>query len=360
VRLLLVRLSALGDVVHTLPALELLRAAAPAAEIGWVVEAEAAPLLEGHPALDALWVLDRRALGRARGRVAALRRGARALRGLRAAGWDAALDLQGLLRSALVARAAGARRVLGPAWAREGARLLYGERLAVPAPGEAHAVDRAAAAVRLALARLGAAPPPPGPPPAARLPAGLAAAPPDGGAPRLVLLPGAGKPANRPPPALLAEVADRCAAARPDLEVWLVGGPGDRAAAAEVAARTRRARPRSAAGERDLAGSAALLAGAAAVVGGDTGPLHLARALGRPVVGLFHAADPARTGPGGLPGPAPARALRGDAPCAPCLARRCRRPDRVRVCLDALPAERVAAAVLDVLEARAAAPRGLS
>ncbi len=88
---------------------------------------------------------------------------------------------------------------------------------------------------------------------------------------------------------------------------------------------------------------------AAAVVGGDTGPLHLARVLGRPVVGLFHAADPARTGPAGLPGAAPVRVLRGEVTCAPCCAARCARPDGRRVCLEALTPARVVDALFDLL-----------
>ncbi len=341
-KLLVVRLSALGDVVHALPALELLRGALPEARLAWAVESLASPLLVGHPALDEAIVLPRREAFP--GRLAVAPRGVlalgRALGRLRATRWDVALDLQGLLRSALVARASGAARVLGPAWAPEGAALLYREPLAAPRPGEAHASARAEALVRGALAALGARPPV-GPLPPPRLPAALAA---PAGPPSLILLPGAGKPANRPLPETLAAVADRCAQVRPELEVLLVGGPSDRPLAAEVARRCRVARPQDRCGALDLAGSARLLAGARLVVGGDTGPLHLARALGRPVLALFGPADPARTGPSGVPGPAAAVVLQGEAACAPCFARRCRRPDRRRVCLEALAPGAVAAA----------------
>lgn len=305
-RLLLVRLSAIGDVLHTLPALEVLRAAAPDAEVTWVVEPAAAPLLAGHPALDRVVVLDRRAVQHGPRRLGALRAAARALLDLRGARFDAALDLQGLLRSAAVARASGAARVLGPAWAREGARHLYTDPLDLPRPGEAHAVERYVIGVRLAARALGLATPD-GPTPRARL--GLA--PPASTHPRrVVLLPGAGKPANRPPAALLARVADRLAAQ--DLEVALVGGRGDVPRARAVVARCTRARPLDLTGRHSLRETAALLSGAAVVVGGDTGPLHLARVLGRPVVALFHVADPARTSPAGLPGDAPVRLLRGE------------------------------------------------
>jgi lipopolysaccharide heptosyltransferase I len=344
--LLIVRLSALGDVVHTLPALELLRAALPEAELTWAVEAFAAPLLRGHPALDRIVVLDRRGVTRAGARLRGLRALGAGVRALRRERFDAALDFQGLLRSALVARGSGARRVFGPGWAREGATLLYTDRLAVPRPHHAHAVLRAGAIVRESLAALGVATSE-GALPSGRLPGELLGgfAPTPGA---LVLLPGAGKPANRPPAELLAAIADRCVGEHPTLEVVLVGGPHDRSAAASIQAQCRSAAPRSVCGV-SLAESAAWLESAAVVLGGDTGPLHLARALGRPVVGLFHAADSDRTSPAGLPGAAGVETFSGQVPCAPCCARRCQRADGVRICLDTLKADAIAESVLGLI-----------
>jgi lipopolysaccharide heptosyltransferase I len=331
-----VRLSALGDVVHALPALELLRAALPQAELTWVVEPLAAPLLQGHPALDRVVVLDRPGLRAAGRRRRALLEGLGAMRAVRRLRPDATIDLQGLARSAIVARTTGARRVFGPAWAREGARFLYSDRLHVPRPGEAHAVTRYAQLVRGALEALGA--PCPAGLPAARLPF----APVEPHSKRLAILVGAGKPANRLPPDLLAQVADRLQALVPGLDVVLLGGPADVARGAAIAAAAQVARPRSRCGELSIAETAAELGAAALVVGADTGCLHLARALGRPVLGLFPAADPGRTGPAGLPGEAPLEVLRGQVECAPCLARTCRRPDGLRICLRDLGAERIA------------------
>ena len=352
-RVLLVRLSALGDVVHALPALERLRAALPDATLTWVSEPHAAPVLRGHPSLDELVVLERKQALRAGG---ALRRTLRGLRGLRGR-FDAALDLQGLLRSALVARASQAPLLLGPAWAPEGARFLYRRGLHVPRPGEAHAVERAARLVDGLLEALGQAPPSATLPPA-RLPDELRRPPPPGvilpaeQGPLLALIPGAGKSANRLPAGLLAEIADRCASDHPSLRVVLVGGPRDAGLARETIARCQRARPRSLCGQVDLRTSAQVLHAADAVLGGDTGPLHLARALGRPLVALFHAAEPARTSPAGLPGAAPSQVFAGQVECAPCRARRCQRADRVRVCLDDLPATQIAADVSELLARR--------
>lgn len=344
-RLVIVRLSAIGDVVHALPALEVLRRALPDGDLTWVVEPPAAPLLRDHPALDRVVVLDRPGITRGPRPFGSLRAAAAAWRELRASRADAALDLQGLLRSGLVARSSGARRVLGPAWAREGARLLYTDPLEVPRPHESHAVNRYVAVVTAGLRALGVGAVDGAVPPA-RLPIELR---PGADRARVVLLVGAGKPANRPPPGLLARVADQIAEARPDVELVLVGGRSDRTRGAAVSSRCRVARPTDLTGAHDLLETARVVGSAGAVVGGDTGPLHLARVLGRPVVGLFNAADPARTGPGGLPGDAVAHVLRGEAPCAPCCSRRCERPDRVRVCLRSIRAEHVARLALESL-----------
>ncbi|RMG12331.1 MAG: lipopolysaccharide heptosyltransferase family protein [Planctomycetota bacterium] len=355
VKLLLVRLSALGDAVHTLPALERLRAALPDARLVWALEPPAADLLWGHPAVDRVLRLDRPGLRRASTRGRALRSFLGGLRALRAERFDAALDLQALLRSALVARASGARRVLGPRWAREGARYLYSSRLDAPRPSEAHAVARADALVRAGLQALGR-PCPGGPLPAPRLPRELLA---EGDAcasdaaehrrPRVILLPGAGKPSNRPPPTLLAAVAARLAAELGGARFEVLGGPGDLRRAQAVAAHAPV--PVAVRCGQDIRTSARLLARADLVIGGDTGPLHLARALGRPLVGLYPAASPLRTGPVGLPGDAPVAVLAGETSCAPCCARVCRRPDRVRRCLSSLEPERVAETALGVLDA---------
>ena len=159
-----------------------------------------------------------------------------------------------------------------------------------------------------------------------------------------MLLPGAGKAANQPPTALLAAVAAACAREVPGLELVALGGPSDRG---RIEALARECSVSiSLRWELDLADSARLLASAWVVLGGDTGPLHLARALGTPVLGLFHAADPARTGPAGIPGASWSEARSGQAPCAPCCARRCLRPAGDRICLEAFEAEDLAARLL--------------
>ena len=102
-RILIVRLGSLGDIVHGLPALAALRAAYPASRIDWLVDRRNVELLRLVPGVDRLVVLERPTLA---GWLAVIRE-------LRQTTYDAALDLQGLLKSAVLARASGARRVLG-------------------------------------------------------------------------------------------------------------------------------------------------------------------------------------------------------------------------------------------------------
>lgn len=136
-RILLVKPSSLGDIVHTLPLLSCLRRAAPQADIRWLVNSSWAPLLRGHPLLNGLIEFPREQL---RGWSAPFR----LLRWFGRLDWrpDVALDVQGLLRSALLARATRARRILGYSDAREGANWLHHEVADVSRKHSPHAVDR--------------------------------------------------------------------------------------------------------------------------------------------------------------------------------------------------------------------------
>src|SRR5262245_55106293 len=158
-RVLLIRLSALGDVVFALETLASLKAERPDLRCDFLIEDRFASLLEGHPQLERVLVFPRR-------RKAAL---PRALRALRAVRYDAVLDLQGNLKSAVHARLARAAQRLGYAKhaSREGAWLLYGRRVAVPAEPR-HRAERGLALLR-ALGLSGAAARPVLPRPARQL-----------------------------------------------------------------------------------------------------------------------------------------------------------------------------------------------
>ena len=139
-RILMVKLSSLGDVLHALPTLEALRAAHPLAQITWLVEAAYAPLLDKHPALDQVWVAPRLRPGEIfSGANSALL--GRLLGRLRTSHFDVVIDLQGLLKSAVWVALARSPRKLGYDRTRELSYLALNERLA-PFDPEAHAIFR--------------------------------------------------------------------------------------------------------------------------------------------------------------------------------------------------------------------------
>src|SRR3989441_4705944 len=112
-RILIVRLGSIGDIVHTLPSLAAIRRAHSEAEISWVVERRASEILRDNPLLDRLIVIDTKALRRGLMSGETLRAPRQQLRLLRASAFDLALDFQGLLKSATIARLSGARRIYG-------------------------------------------------------------------------------------------------------------------------------------------------------------------------------------------------------------------------------------------------------
>jgi len=123
-RILIVRLSAIGDVIVTTPVSRALRSAFPEAFLAWVVEPRAAEILEANPYLDEVIPWDRKKGGLTLGEIRDV------TRVLRSRAFDTVLDFQGLLRSALVSRLSGARQVIGNTPAREYADRLYHTRVA--------------------------------------------------------------------------------------------------------------------------------------------------------------------------------------------------------------------------------------
>ncbi len=334
-RILIVRTSALGDIVHCLPVLTALRRRLPEARLGWVVEAVMAPLLEGHPDLDELIpvrfrVWRRRPFARATGReIRTL------FQRLDRFAPDVVLDLMGNHKAGLLAAVTLADRRIGLArrFRREPSSAIWISDGV--APRGAHAVERALAV----LAGLGLEPGPADFGGEKLFPAApdevdgraLASA-----GDYVLIQPGAGWANKRYPPAAWGEVAARLAAPGGPA-VWVVSSRGEEGLAEGVARGSGgRAEVVHAATLPELA---ALLRRARLVLAGDTGPLHLAHALGRPVLCLMGPTDPPTHGPYG----APERALWHRLPCSFCH----RRFDETKACLleiaPALVAERAAA-----------------
>lgn len=293
-RVILVRLSALGDIIHTWPLATLLHQTNPELEITWVVEEQFLPLVEGHPALaSTLTVATRRwrrhpFSGTTRAEIAELKRRLRSLDA------ELCIDAQGVFKSALVTRWSTAPRRAGLRypWRRE--RLIgltYTERYA-GSSSHTHVV-----ATNLELVRsLGLTPPATLLPPDGRwLLEGHAENPAEGAVPGpyVALLPGAGHPSKLLSVATLANVSRELT--RDGMTVLVLWGPQEleRAQAVVQAAGTGV----MLAPQTDLRQLAATLAGAAAVLGGDTGPVHLAASLGVPTLGIFLTTSDARNRP---------------------------------------------------------------
>ena len=311
-RILIVKLSALGDVIHALPTLEALRSLYPQGHITWLVEEPHAPVVAGHPALDEVWPLPRPRLGNGRF-LPGLRDSLKLARRLREQPFDLVIDLQGLLKSAVWVVLTRSPRKLGYDRTRELSYLALTERLA-PYDPEAHAVRR-----YLNLARhLGAAAEPPRFRLGLPLPADLShLLSLERGQPLAVVHPGARWPTKLWPAARWARLADWLARDK-GFRVVITGSPGDREMAEEIVALAE-TRPLDLAGRTSLAELGALLKKAEFAVTTDTGPMHLAAALGTPVAALFGPTAPWRTGPFGEGH----EVVRLELDCSPCFQRRC-------------------------------------
>jgi ADP-heptose:LPS heptosyltransferase len=345
-RILIVRLSHLGDVVHALGLFHALHAAYPAAEIAWAIQPEFAGLVRPLPGLARVFLFARReGLG-------AWRRLAAELAGFRA---ELAVDAQGNLKSAAVLALSRAPRRVAPAradWQEPWAAWVASEHAPALPPGERHALQRVQALVRHLLPegalplRLDAALDPP------ELAAGAAAL-----EERLPLREGAG-------PGVLVHLSDpRDVRGWPaerwhellrllragGREVLVLSGPSEEPLGRALAGRMP-AQPGLAhwIGQRGLRELAALFAAAAgrgfALVACDSGPMHLAAAEGLHVIALSGPQDPARTGPWPLAGPNRVVRARSLPACAPCRKARCRHAAGP-VCMSEIRAEDVLAAL---------------
>lgn len=283
--ILVVRLGALGDVVHTVPAVAALRRAFPAARIDWLVEAKHRTIVDLVTAVDRTLALDGPTLAA----------WSSAVRTLRSSGYDLAIDFQGLMKSAVLARASGAGRVVGfSLWhlREKTARPFYSEvrdaegghvifknlRLlsAVGVPDAEHQpvefplARTESAALNTVRERLG-------------------------GNGRFALVnPGAAWPNKRWPPQRFGEVAaflkSECA-----LTPVVLWGPGEEPLAQSIVDASSRSAFMAPA--TTIADLVALSRAALLVVSGDTGPLHIATAVGTPTVSIFGPTDPNRNGP---------------------------------------------------------------
>ena len=306
--ILLIKPSSLGDIVHAMPVCAAIRRAYPKARLTWLVKRQWAGLVERIDGVDRVWPVKPTIMGWL-SQVPALR----------TERFDLVVDLQGLFRSAAIGWLGGSPLLVGFANGREGSPWFYSKRVPVP-QSEMHAVDRyllvakAVGAVESGapefrfrisqtdydevdrlLSRSGVTP----------------------GTRWVAMNVSARWPTKRWSAASFAEVADRlqqedCGA------VVIIGGPDERTDVAAVIGRMKTP-------ALDLAGATtvgllpALLSRASLLITNDSGPMHIAAAVGTPVVALFGPTSAARTGPYGVGHDV----LTGKVPCSPCFSRTC-------------------------------------
>jgi heptosyltransferase I len=288
-RILFVKLSSIGDIVHALPALAAVRRALPRAEIAWVVERRSAEILRDNPLINTLIEVDTKGLRRGLMSGETLPATRRQLRRLRASPFDLALDFQGLLKSALIARLSGAPRRVGFARAhlREPAsRFLLTKTIDTPARSHVIRKNLALASGALGLHLPTDAEEFEFPVAVSREHEAEADALVQIVGRRFAILnPGGGWPTKLWDAARFGSLADTLLAGH-GLRSVVTHGPGELELAERVAASSRAAGAVTIA-QPSLKGFYALARRAAVYVGGDTGPTHLAVAAGAPVVGLF-------------------------------------------------------------------------
>jgi heptosyltransferase-1 len=303
-RVLIVRLSAMGDVIHTLPAVQALRQAFPQAMIGWLVEERWAELLcapgearrgprsPKRPLVDWVHTVDLKGWGKSLFSVPTVEHIARVWNDVRAAHSEVAVDLQGAIRSAMVASWSGAPVVYGTREPREGPAALWYTRQAMPRGR--HVIEQNLSIVQPLTEQKTAVP-------AIEFPKDCIAE--ETVERRLqraeigefaILNPGAGWGAKQWPAERYGQVARELA--KCGVRSIVNYGPGEQDLAREVEQASEGA---ATALQSSLSELIALTRRAKLFIGGDTGPLHLAAALKIPVVGIFGPTDPARNGPYG-------------------------------------------------------------
>ncbi len=350
-RILLIKPSALGDIIHALPVLSGLRQRYPRAHISWLVNREYLDLLAEHPLLDQAIPFDRQALRSIRGTMRWALDARAFVRNLRQQRFELAIDLQGLFRSGLLAWVSGAPVRLGFRPAREGAGVFY-NRTIPTSDRNVHAVDRNYQVARVLgfdmlpidfplnvaadhrdvlrqiLGDLGLEP----------------------HSPYAVVVPGSRWETKNWDPDRFAAVIDRLHH-HPQLGAVLSGSPSERPLCERIARQCRRPVV-NLAGRLNLPEWVALIEQAAVVLCNDSAALHVAAALGRPLVTIFGPTDPRRTGPYG----SPAAVLQAPLDCAPCYIRKLSGCGFQHQCMKDITVGQVHQAVAEAV----AAPRTLS
>lgn len=340
-RLLLIKPSSLGDIVHAVPTAWALKERWPGLHLSWLVNRGFEGLIKPVAAVDETVPFDRNRFRGLAGTVGKRRELRSFTRQLREADYDVVLDMQGLFRSGMFAWTTRAKLRVGEASARECAGIFYNRKVKTPAP-PVHARERYAALARA----LGCESP-------VREDLDVTGAEHDSAhrklqaagyidGPLVCVCPGARWETKVYPARHFASVLDAIAAEGIERPV-LVGGPDLAAFCDEIVNACARARPVNLCARTDLRELAALLDLADLMVTCDSGPMHIAAAQGTPTLAVFGSTDPVRTGPFGQL----EHVARGECELMPCLKRRC--PGMGHKCMRDLEPAKVAEKALALL-----------
>ncbi|MFZ2657619.1 MAG: lipopolysaccharide heptosyltransferase II [Victivallales bacterium] len=318
-KFLIIKISSLGDVLHAFPAVSLLAEKFPRAQIDWLVNPAFAPILKYNPHVRRIIDFPRRELGSPLKFPSAFRKLVGELRSER---YDMAMDLQGLLRSALFAKFARSESVAGFSSPKEWPAAFFYDRKISPEPRYAHAVEKNARfismlfdipfsvpqeelpedpagirSIRLLLEKKGVQP----------------------GRGIISIAPGARWESKQWPPSFFAEVIDKVCEARSNSTFLLLGARDELEICRSIVSSCRTAKPVVIAGETGVGELVEAIRISKCLLCNDSGPMHIAASLKVPVFAMFGPTDPGKTGPYGS-GHA---VFQPDLSCIKCLKRYC-------------------------------------
>jgi len=336
VRLLVIKPSSLGDVVHAFPAVDMLRRhlGRDLESLTWVVNDSLADILGMFPGIDRIVKFPRSRIWHGDARRAFLE-------DLRKERYDVSIDFQGLLRSGLMSWASKAPRRIGFSNGRECSPLFYTEKYA-PAALRRHAVEKNGDLVKQAFPgcdelRI----PDLNVNPAWREEAERLLADCEGDGPVLAVGCSSRWASKNWPTDFFTAILDAVSGRQDNVRIWLLGAPDERPVCEQVVAGCKKARPLNLAGKSNMTGLVGLLSRSDALLTNDSGPMHIAAALKKPCVALFGATDPELTGPYG---PGLHTVFRSGCPKSPCFRKQC--PAKGVQCSGWTSAEAVADAVV--------------
>jgi heptosyltransferase-1 len=317
-KILVIKPSSLGDVIHALPFLNALKETFPDSRIDWVISRNIKDILEDSPLINSLIVLDKDSWKRIRNIPKTLAEISKLRKALKAKHYDIVVDLQGLLRSGLISLSAPSTMKIGFADAREGSRFCYDRKISIDK--NIHAVDKCLAAAEAIGAKINRV----------KFPLHV-----DTAAKKIVkrllgnikdyivIVPSARWATKRWPAHNFAKLISNTAA-----PCVITGTKSDNKIAMKILDNLSDKRNKSGkiinlCGKTGLKELTALIAGAKAVVTNDSGPMHIAAALKKPVIAVFGPTAPERTGPYGWQENDEMSVIRAGVPCSPCRKRTC-------------------------------------